>query len=534
MLTTSGKASGHVPAWKKLGLKLKFAKDLPEPTEDVNHAPIHTANGKKRKHLDEEVTGDGTGIGSTNGVSKKVKKHKSKSKTHGDQIDGPEHSQNPTTQIPPVEKNLVKQKSVSFTPETKTEDGEGVKQLYTAWLEKQKADDPSFDLSKISPALRSVKSAVIDEQELAVLTDPTSKPSQKNTRKRLREEWESKHGRKKKDSKPAPEATDTSPNQTTLNYLQTYHATPDHWKFSKVQQNNLLKHLYSPTYIPPSYDPALLSYLRGLKGWARSRIRTEALAVRKEDDVWLDSEPTSEQKMENETSAQCLKRRKRDYDIAVAHMKEQLRQREYEREDREWELIGDKDDWDRHVRKRRRAELVLWGVGEEEDVKQDAMRPKIVTKQAILGNSRPSDGAPVTIQSRGMGGVEQISAGGIAKDSRAKKIRFDEDNHEGNNVVDQRPKSNGLPAATNGNVATPADGAKRNRRRKTKGRVKTGVPDDDSSSDEDSSSSDEDNEKAQMAQAKPKALRKVSEIVISSDDSSDSDSDSADEGSDSE
>ena len=191
--------------------------------------------------------------------------------------------------------------------------------------------------------------------------------------------------------------------------------------------------------------------------------------------------------------------------------------------------MWDKDDWDRHVRKRRRAELVLWGVGEEEDVKKDAViPPQVYTKQAILGNSRPVPGAPVTIQSKGMGGVEQISAGGIAKDSKAKKIRFDDGNDAGgSSIVDQRPKPNGLQAAANGNVDTPADGSKkRNRRRKTKGRVKTGVPDDDSSSDESSSSSDDEDERAPKAEPKPKALRKVSEIVISSDDSSSSDEDS--------
>ena len=259
-------------------------------------------------------------------------------------------------------------------------------------------------------------------------------------------------------------------------------------------------------------------------------MRKEAFVIREEDDKWLDSELTPDQKMENETTAQCLARRKRDFDIAVAHLKEKLRQREYEREDREWEVSGEKDEWNRQFYKRRRAELVLWGVGEEEErlKKITAVR----SQQAILGNSKMNAGGAVTIGSRGMGGVKQISQGGVAQTSQAKKFRFDSDDKEGSDAVNSGSKTKEMRPIVNSNVKILPNGVeKRIRKRKKKGRGATGIPDDDSSSD-DSSSDDDDSKSAKVATSESRVPQKVSRVEGSSDDGSDStlDSDSTSSG----
>lgn len=219
--------------------------------------------------------------------------------------------------------------------------------------------------------------------------------------------------------------------------------------------------------------------------------------------------------MENETDAQCLARRKRDYDLAVAHLKRQLREKEDEREEREWELTGRKQEWEQRLYKRRRAEVLLWGVGEDEDIVEDAVA---LSKQAIFGNSRPAASQPVTLQSRGMGGVEQISGSGIAKGSLAKKLRFDDDDEGVNKAgtVNEAPKMNGMKEVTRHEASNNVNGTRKRKRKK-----RTGVPDDDSSS-----SSEDEEEKSKPVPAS-KVPQKVHVLEESSEGSSSSDSDSS-------
>lgn len=603
-------AQKHVPAWKKLGLKLKFAKEEPE-----NNQPSHNGrfDSKKPKAPAEEgyAVGEASVERSAEKV-KKVKKSKSRAEEAGEAVNGFGISAEPRDEVEPQKKKVrssdfstrksskavngnkrssneptneerpskkvkkskvkpdistlsisripdgthqtnlspppalkstpaSKEKSVSFTPDTKTRDGDSVKSLYKTWIAKQIATDPSFNPSTVSPALRSiVPSSIISTST----STPSFKPSGQDKKKQIK---------KIKSRLPKTSSgSDPSRFDPVLTYLTAHQTSPQDWKFSKPHQNQIFKHLFSFSHIPSSYDSALHSYIRGLKGTsARSRVRRGALAVREEDDKWLTSEPSETEKMENETVAQCNARRRRDYEAAVARIKQTLREREEKREERDWELLGEKEEWEERIRKRRRAEIVLWNVGEEEDKvagDESAALPQQNTSGGSPGSPTNSgftqlsqaarDPGPAPRVGRGvgmgMGGVEVIDAGGIARASQGKKVVFGDDwaGTTANATVGAGAHKS-TTEVKNLNAQDPANGVKPRRKRKRK--VRTGVPDDDESSSEssDSSSSRSGGEKGRKEQETKQSTQSKAAGDDSSDDETSSSGTSSSGGSDS-
>lgn len=519
MAPTFEPASKHVPAWKKIGLKLKYAKEDPEGL-DENHIK-ETPGGTKRKSSSD--VDSAFVVATTERPTKKLKKPKSHPKDEvtvkNDAQSASSHEGRKPSPVAIQTTPSTKRKSVSFAPEAKIEDGEGIKQVYRKWVEEQLAIDPSFDPSSVSPALKSVMPSTVRSSSLqsdSLTPHPTSTAEAKKSKKpKVKQKSTSKQ------AKPSPSSSYTQPEHPALIYLKTYHTDLPNWKFSKPQQNHLLKHLFSFSHIHSSYDIALLGYLKGLKGIpARSRIRAEAFTVREDDEKWLDTDPSDSEKMDQETHAECKARRKRDYDAAVARMKAELRAKEYEREEQEWELSVEKKEWETRLKKRRRAEIMLWGVSENEDLVEDVIA---LPQTAVFRNYQ----APPTIQSKGMGGVETISGTGIAKGSLAKKTVFGDDGATTVNGVNAANVP--VTAKPNVEVKPGVDGVQGKRKRKRKRRT-TGVPDDDSSSESsDSSSSDEGEAEAK---SKPNGVTKQqgngrsSSSDGESSSSSDSDSDS--------
>ena len=491
MAAISESTPKHIPAWKKIGLKLKYANE--EPGEKSVSKVIVT-NRKKRKVTTE--SGLAIDVVTTDSPTKKSKKSKSTTEEALAIVNGNAAIATPariaTSTNSSVEPStLNRRKSVAFTPETKTQDGESTQQLFQTWHANWVAEDPSFDPSTVSPALKVITAKPVDvstsPRELAKSSPP---PSQSNLTPK--EKKPKKPKKKKIKARPSLPSQPTN-NQTehpALKYLTNYHTSHETWKFSKPHQNHLLRHLFSLTHIPSFYDTALLAYLCGLEGAsARSRIRQQALAVRTEDAEWIASEPTEADTMENETYEQCVDRRRREYNAAVARVKERLRVQEDEREEKEWEMLGGRDEWEWKLKKRRRAEVVLWGVGEEEDVVQEvATPPQRPTIQHVAGVGGSGQDVPRG-RGTGMGGVEEISGSGIARGSQAKKIVFGDDGAaqtNGSQKIHGTPTMNGVQKS--GNYGAGEGQVKRKRKRK---RRTTGVPDDDSSSDSSSSSESE-------------------------------------------
>ena len=393
----------HIPAWKRLGLKLKYAKDerLTEPNVQV---VSKTDGTKKRKVSDEEAI-------EANSTSTPPEKAKKSRKIHNASIETSLSDRNhqndkpavvPETQLEPVASESpsntkptrlesTKRKSVSFAPEAKTQDGDSAKDLYNQWLVTQKADDTTFDPTTAATALKVVA--------------PTSKVASTDTRESVSEAPDGQRTKKKKSKKKSKSTTiqsgqkvtsSTKPQQSSakdseprphpaLSYLTEFHTSPTTWKFCKNHQTYLLKNLFSLDKIPCSYNPALKAYLTGLKGLsARQSIRKTALEMREKDEMFL-----SDILAKGRREGWEAKRRREQYDAAWKREKDRLKEIE---DLREWEEGREEFEW--RLKKRRRAEEVLWAVGEVEskqspDAPMSTERKRIVSAASTTNHAAP-------------------------------------------------------------------------------------------------------------------------------------------------
>ncbi len=368
----------HVPAWKKLGLKLKNARDKPVIV-CVNVGEAVPEENKRKLHI-KDYAEQNTAPPLSARPSKKSKK--SVSDSNKSTVTAAQNPSSPSSapqkkgtspsalQKEPPRKN----KSVSFAPQAKTEDADSAKDLYNTWLTSQLASDPSFDPSKTgSPALKSITPTSVSDPTATVTTS-----NQHPKKKRKKSKSTALSQPLKAPSKPAPVEA-SSANRAILDYLQTYYTARAHWKFSKTRQTQLLRSFIprpqKPSLIPPSHLPALHAYLSGLQGpSARSRLRAQALTVREEDEKWLN---------EDMEVVETKERRKAEYLREVERVKELLKGVEDDREERE--KVGSKQFWER-VQKRRVAEVVLWSVGEQGKPEEEKEKGKGRNEEEITSS----------------------------------------------------------------------------------------------------------------------------------------------------
>ncbi|KAJ2899625.1 uncharacterized protein MKZ38_002940 [Zalerion maritima] len=231
-----------VPAWKRLGLKLKGPAPATAPnpqssivsTQDSHH---HHTNG-----LSSSSSGNKRKLLSTPASAQKKARYDSSQPSNG-------HDPNQT----PVVK---KRKSVSFAPDTKSE-----------------TTTPS---AKWTPATTYRQHSLADSSDFSPVSSKKFMPKKKKKNK----------GPPKK-LKPTP-----LPNlETALAYLRTWKADRDNWKFNKNHQISLLRHIFSPpdpkalsnSTIPAQDIPTLIEYIRDIKGFVRTRLREAAEEVKQAD-----------------------------------------------------------------------------------------------------------------------------------------------------------------------------------------------------------------------------------------------------------
>ena len=330
----------HVPAWKRLGLKLKYANDTPG---GVTSTQDHVLNPRKRDYSE-------AGLNSEGAPPKKSKKpvlsstEKASEKDTASFVPSARQLEQPTPRSPTATPSPTKRKSVAFTPETKTQDGDSLKQLYDTWLAEQKAEDTAFEADHTGQALK--------------LTFPSPNEPTAKAKKSKKEKTKEKHN----SASAQPSASSSSCTNPSLEYLTLYHSSRATWKFNKAKQTYLLKNLLDVSRIPPSYDEGLASYLAGLQGAsARGRIRDAALASVKADHEALSAEA---EKDKEGKGMEDPARRREYYAHALKLYKDQLKGLEIEREDRERDLDPA---WRLRLLKRKRAELVLWATGGDTD-----------------------------------------------------------------------------------------------------------------------------------------------------------------------
>jgi hypothetical protein len=202
------------PAWKRLGLKLKYANEEAQIEKDLNSTDgasvVIKANGVVHSP-----------IGTSDTVQPPRKRQRTESASSSDHavqrntVDLPDDEK--VSNQPALPKRL--KKSVSFSSDTKA-----------------------------LPGLRE--------------DPPVSMKSKKDRPKT-------------KTKRRVEQSTQRKPN-AALEYLVQYQADRASWKFNKNRETWLLKHIFSTTDIPREHDLALATYFHGLKGTgARERLKKE-------------------------------------------------------------------------------------------------------------------------------------------------------------------------------------------------------------------------------------------------------------------
>ncbi|KAK8157940.1 hypothetical protein BKA80DRAFT_345166 [Phyllosticta citrichinensis] len=304
-MVDSPASTPRVPAWKKLGLKLKYAKE--EVQSPVGTTENASASKKRSRPVDDPEDGksghvressaqsegksedkkskkrkisqdDAAATSNSRSVadesttpdqpSKKEKKQKKSEKSKTKEQKSEASTSKPKPSIPdhavstPI-KTLKRKKSVSFTPDTKAIDGD--QHLVKAWSSSLRQEEPSIPSSETTePSTSAVKDA-----------NRPSKAELKQAKKEAKREA-------KNDAANSTSTASTVPADVPpfVTYLQQYHTDRANWKFNKVKQGALFDNLFKIQRLPASYDGALRAYLEGLKGDAvRQRLQEQAREI---------------------------------------------------------------------------------------------------------------------------------------------------------------------------------------------------------------------------------------------------------------
>ncbi|KAF8252647.1 hypothetical protein K440DRAFT_354866 [Wilcoxina mikolae CBS 423.85] len=290
LTTTTAVVNGgiaHIPAWKRIGLKLKYAADTPG-IPAVNA----TLPSKKRKHRDEDNDNDQEDEEAETKKMKKEKKKKISKKERRQQQQQQDETSEPTTttaskaSTPPPQtpqssrlsisptKSLLKKpkptsptsssrrKSVTFASDVKETDGDSIKQLYLAL-------DP-FGKNRtrggVTPTVNTPSSKTPESKPNPTTSPPKKHPSSST-----------------KKPKHRGGSNNTGSTKPYLDYLSNFHLHRGLWKFEKAKQNWVLKNALDTELITETHEKALAAYVAGLQGaGARDRLLEEAKKVLKD------------------------------------------------------------------------------------------------------------------------------------------------------------------------------------------------------------------------------------------------------------
>lgn len=361
---TKTQTQTHVPAWKRLGLKLKYAsEDVGEnatATADTTAAAaapadsIEEAKGadtdkkkdKKKRKKNASEDGEGSHAAATGteetgnnkkrrlengvaaGVSPGEEKQEQKQELHG----------NNAAATP-------QRKSVSFTPDTKDGDGDGKAQ--SGDKEQQNGDED------------------MDEEE--------------RKKEEIRQKKREKKRKKRQEAKARQQSSQNNSNAATsvddspiLSYLTRFYEDRSSWKFQKNRESHLLKHALSLERVPVRFNTPLLVYLQGLRSeGAKQRLRQAAEeVVSADDDQWKlevanidddDDDNGHGESEQNNNNSPTSGTSGEKYREAVEAFRARLAAGDKDLENGST-LEGADADTQKRLERRQRAELILWAI----------------------------------------------------------------------------------------------------------------------------------------------------------------------------
>ena len=286
--------SQHVPAWKKIGLKLKYAKETADDTPIISITTETNGDshaGAKRSR-DEDVEQENP---SKRNKQQATREFRLESPAPRSILSG---SQSPT-------KTPANKKAVSFSAETKAEDGETGQNYFKAWAagntqphtppkpsteivvpgtpesaEKITTDSPADNKSKSKASKREKKAeqAAAQPQDVEGMPSLQERRESKAAKKAAKQERKAIEAQAQQPTSPATSssitaATATPPPSAYVEFLHQFHHDRSNWKFNKSKENHLLKNVWSMYRVPVQYTEALVAYVAGLQGaGARTRL----------------------------------------------------------------------------------------------------------------------------------------------------------------------------------------------------------------------------------------------------------------------
>jgi hypothetical protein len=286
---TTANMSQHVPAWKKIGLKLKYAKETADDTPTVS-ATTET-NGDS--HAGAKRSRDEDADQENPSKRNKTREIRLESPAPRSILSG---SQSPT-------KTPAGKKAVSFSAETKAEDGETGQNYFKAWAagntqphtppkpsteivvpetpesaEKPTTDSPADNKAKSKASKREKKAEQAaaqhqDVEGMRSLQERRESKAAKKAAKQERKAIEAHQPASPAATSTTATATATAPPSAYVDFLHQFHHDRPNWKFNKSKENHLLKNVWSMYRVPAQYTEALVAYVAGLQGaGARTRL----------------------------------------------------------------------------------------------------------------------------------------------------------------------------------------------------------------------------------------------------------------------
>jgi len=227
-----------------------------------------------------------------------------------------------------------RRKSVAFTPDTKTSDGNSGQELFKKWVAEQKGTGQvsappavsNFTLHSLIAAEEKAarQNGQLDRQAGAQEPSTALEPTEQK-RNPARDE-PSATSRPVPSSAPSTSTTGGKKKDPAvyIAYLTQYYTDRNHWKFNKAKQNDVVDNALSIFRIPHEHTEALSEYMAGLQGaGVIERLRERCEATLKELDEQDRKKPmddmqarkVAEQEAEHERIMQEQKRRRTEGDV---------------------------------------------------------------------------------------------------------------------------------------------------------------------------------------------------------------------------
>jgi hypothetical protein len=181
---------------------------------------------------------------------------------------------------------IDRRKSVTFTPDTKTVDGNSASNLFKKWAQEQKGAGAEFSQTEVAQFAPPPKSHPANGLPAASPPSAKSEKKERKSEKKVKKSASVLQPRTSDHSKeillveahqePIPdneEATIPAASKGKkkdisryTDYLAQYHNDRPNWKFNKARQNDILENALNIFRIPDSHSEALIAYVKGLQG----------------------------------------------------------------------------------------------------------------------------------------------------------------------------------------------------------------------------------------------------------------------------